>query len=94
MGSRRSRPTGARVGWGMGCQDGTQPCWLQRTVTCWRYAATWCSFLRPILQESLDLLRKIFGETATLAVYVDLDDRPQPEKTIQSLAQKTSWAYA
>jgi hypothetical protein len=47
-----------------------------------------------MLQESLDPLRKIFGETATLAVYVDLDGRPQREKTRQSLAQKSSWAYA
>jgi hypothetical protein len=30
-------------------------------------------FLRPILQESLDPLRKIFGETAPLAVYVETD---------------------
>jgi hypothetical protein len=76
MGSRRSRPTGARVKWGMCFKGSTQPFWLKRTVICWSYAATRYSFLRPILQESLDPLRKIFGETATLVVYVDLDGRP------------------
>jgi REP element-mobilizing transposase RayT len=62
MESIRSRPTGVKVGWGMCCKGGTKPFWLKRTVTCWRYAATW------YLIQSAPGWFGLLGSTAGVAI--------------------------